>query len=201
MKKRDMMETVYGVAQAKKVSELLMFLDPKLHHMVKTIAYDLFWGFPELPLKEKSIITLCSLMVSHQYEQIEIHIHGFFHLGGTIGELIEMVFSIKENNINIPEEELLKVIHNLVEGMEISSKEKIKKNLTSREIAIIHVASASAAKNKMCLKESILQALSQGMEKLIPPIFIHQAIYCGFPLVMNSFGVFHEVLRDENSKG
>jgi len=48
---------------------------------VQEYVYDVIWAMPGIALKEKSLITVVSLIVSNRAEQLKVHLWGLFHQG------------------------------------------------------------------------------------------------------------------------
>src|SRR5581483_8403101 len=75
--KSHMMDELYGKEVADKVYNRLQELDPELNEVVQKIAYDHFWARPGLNIRDKSLVTVASLIAMGKEEQTKIHMNGF----------------------------------------------------------------------------------------------------------------------------
>ncbi len=81
-----MMQSLYG-EYTDEVLERLNFLEPELKELINDYAYENIWSRPGLSLRDKSLITIVSLVSQGKDEQLKIHIKGFLNSGGSIEEL------------------------------------------------------------------------------------------------------------------
>ncbi len=81
--KSKMMAALYGEAASDVVYDRCQALSPNFNKLIQELVYDVFWARPGLTLKEKSLITIISLIVHNKEEQLRIHLSGFFNLSGT----------------------------------------------------------------------------------------------------------------------
>lgn len=82
-----LMTSLYGKDYAQKVYERLEELDPELNQVIQGVAYDQFWSRDGLSIRDKSLITVASLIATGKAEQTRIHMTGFLNSGGSIDEL------------------------------------------------------------------------------------------------------------------
>lgn len=92
-KKSAQLQAMYG-ASTEAVFNRLEELDPKLNEFIQTFAYDQVWTLPPLSLREKSMITVASLVALGKPEQLQTHFLGFLNLGGSVEELRAMLIHL-----------------------------------------------------------------------------------------------------------
>ncbi|GEM_PF-1945564 len=216
-KKSKMMEELYGSKVSDRVYERLQELDPILNEEIQKIAYDHYWKLPGLSMRDKSLVTLVSLIVLHKEEQIRIHINGFINSGGTYEDIFNMLIYLAEPNnikasekgfealINVlierdePKENLKNFQNMFTENIKNISQNKKDMILNERDRHMITIASCVALGVQEEIKASIkcfLQKYPCSKDDL-RNIFIHQIVYCGFPTAMNAFSALKSVF-DEN---
>ncbi len=81
------LKDLYGEEFASQVNQRLEELDPELNFLIQSIPYDQFWSRPGLSTRDKSLATVSALIALGREEQIQIHMRGFLHSGGTEEEL------------------------------------------------------------------------------------------------------------------
>lgn len=80
--------------QAKELAERLEKDDPEVALLVEEVATDRIWSRKELPLREKSILTIAANVSLQRWDQVEVHMKSFLHLGGKKRELREMMIHL-----------------------------------------------------------------------------------------------------------
>jgi len=78
---------LYGDDYASELEQYLRDLHPDLNEAVQRLAYDGLWGRVGLSQRDKSLITVASLVALYRPEQLQLHIRGFLNSGGTVDEL------------------------------------------------------------------------------------------------------------------
>lgn len=78
---------LYGDEYASELEQYLIDLNPDLNEMVQRLAYDGLWGRTGLSRRDKSLITVASLVAQYRPEQLSLHIRGFLASGGSLDEL------------------------------------------------------------------------------------------------------------------
>lgn len=68
--------------------------NPPLARLIDEVALERIWGRPGLPLREKSLITMASQAALGRWDQVKMHMDSFLQLGGTEGELAELLFHL-----------------------------------------------------------------------------------------------------------
>ena len=217
--KSKMMVKLYGSKVSDRVYEQLQELYPILNEEIQKIAYDHYWKLPGLSMRDKSLVTLVSLIVLHKEEQTRIHINGFINSGGTKEDIFNMLTYLAEsNNIQSSEKGFEALIDVLIERDEpkeilkefqkkfVNNTKNINTNkkdviLNERDRYIIDVASCVALGQQEKTKTSIKIFLNESpcSKEDLKNIFIHQIVYCGFPSAMNGFSALKSVL-DENDE-
>lgn len=86
-----MMEKLYGKVISKIVYERCQTLGEDFNRRVQEYVYDVIWAKSGIALKEKSIITVVSLIVSNKAEQLKIHFWGLFHQGVGLDEVASLL--------------------------------------------------------------------------------------------------------------
>lgn len=89
----EVMKRLYG-DYAKDLDALLEGLDPEFNEIIKEFPYANIWSRPGLSLRERSMITISSLIAMGKEEQTEIHMKGFLNSGGSIEELRELIIHL-----------------------------------------------------------------------------------------------------------
>jgi len=92
LKRSKIMDVLYGEKTAEKVFERIEYLDHALNEEIQKIAYDHYWALPGISTRDKSLVTITSLMVMGKEEQTRIHLNGFLNSGGTINETMALLF-------------------------------------------------------------------------------------------------------------
>jgi len=78
---------LYGEDYAAELEQYLRDLHPDLSEAVQRLAYDGLWGRDGLSQRDKSLITVASLVALYRPEQLKLHIRGFLNSGGTVADL------------------------------------------------------------------------------------------------------------------
>ncbi len=198
------MDLLYGNARANLVWQRLEAIDPELNKEIQQIAYDHYWTRPGLSLKEKSLVTVMSLISFNKEEQTRIHLHGLIHLGTTLSELAFLMVHLKAKTSLVSAEKAIEACFDVLIERQYAENdiEQFKNllaikscNIQAREKWIIDSALASAAGNSTATRIAIKAALENGLSvNDLKCIFIHQIVYCGFPTAMNAFVVLQEAL-------
>lgn len=200
------MDLLYGNERANVVWQRLESIDAELNKEIQQIAYDHYWARPGLSLKEKSLVTVMSLITFNKEEQTRIHLHGLIHLGATLFELAFLMIHLRSKiSAASAEKAVQSCLDVLIERQYTENDIEQFKNLltaesytiTIREKGIIDTALAAAAGNNSMTKDAVKAALDNGLSvDDLKSIFIHQIVYCGFPTAMNAFVALQEVLRN-----
>jgi 4-carboxymuconolactone decarboxylase len=69
-------------------------IDPELASLIEEIPLERIWARPKLPLRDKSLITLASQIALERWDQVELHMRSFLHVGGSPGELREICYHL-----------------------------------------------------------------------------------------------------------
>ena len=198
------MDSLYGKEISEKVYDRLESIDAEFNAEIQTIAYDHYWALPGLSLKEKSLVTLTSLIALKKEEQSKIHFMGFLNSGGTFAEVIDLLLHLgKELDDNAKNY-----------GFEALKSCLIEKNSPEGVLNEVENSFFTLIKNPMpkaVLEESLIDLLRitltivsedcQRMEntfsiymmreignlEVIRHVLMQLIVYCGFPIVMNGF--------------
>mgnify|MGYP001613836545 CR=1 FL=1 len=204
----SMMQELYGSAMAKQVYDRLEKLDPELNDIIQKIAYDFFWSRAGLNIRDKSLVTVVSLVVLGKEEQTRIHINGFLNAGGTPQELLHALVQLSvaatPGSARSGAKALAEVLRTrgcsdsqvgllaslLDKGLQEASAEAIwsQDGLSARDKHLIEISACAAVGRQEAIKAAILRSLRGGVTREdIRGVLIHQIVYCGFPTAMNGF--------------
>jgi alkylhydroperoxidase/carboxymuconolactone decarboxylase family protein YurZ len=215
-----MMDTLYGTEVADKVYTRLQELDPVLNDVIQRVAYDHFWARPGLNIRDKSLVTVSSLIALGKEEQTRIHMNGFLNAGGTVEELkFALVYlstvaapeTAKKGKValldvlttrNIDQEQraqLSEALDDLFSRITTENEASATIALTMRDRDLINVTAAVAIGDQAKTKVAIERFLNNGgsLEEL-KNTMIHQIVYCGFPAAMNGFAALQEAMNPIN---
>lgn len=205
------MTTLYGAKNASDVYNRLEELDPQLNEEVQKIAYDHFWSRPGLSIRDKSLVTVASLVTMSKEEQLRIHLTGLLNSGGTVPEIREMLLIL---SLSVGADAALKGYQALSEVCKERSQadndptpfanavRTISESrdiwnlpaLTRRNKNIINVSSAVARGEQPSMLAAIRRFLDDGVDiDDLRNIMIHQIVYCGFPASMNGFAALQRI--------
>ena len=88
--KSKMMDELYGEELSQDIFEGFNTLDPMFNRKAQA-AYDNYWSLPGLSLRDKSLVTVASLVALGIEVQTKIHMHGFLYVDGTKEELVSIL--------------------------------------------------------------------------------------------------------------
>ncbi len=212
--KSDMLEALYGKDYADKVYNRLQELDPLLNEIIQRVAYDVFWAREGLSTRDKSLVTVVSLIALGKEEQIRIHINGFLGAGGSLQALQGMLIHLgavvgRESAMNglmglketlsargVEDTKIIQIINHVGANLNNLSTIKVWDNddLDLKDKNIVNVAAAVAIGKQAETRDAIWKYLVDGGDlDTLRNIFIHQIVYCGFPTAMNAFAALLEV--------
>lgn len=199
IKKSPMMIQLYGQDLSDAVYSRCQELGGEFNELVQRVVYDVFWARSGLTLKEKSLITVLSLIVLNKEEQLQIHLTGYFHQGGNPQEILQ-ILSYMKNSGYISSADKASAILNKVTGensvisanaQEIISSLNFNENLKGFIDLAARIALGDNAKTEACMRTLLKnQALSR---EQIQNVMLHQIVYCGFPCTMNGFAVLKKI--------
>lgn len=208
----DMMKHLYGKEVAGTVYNRLQNLDPDLNREIQRVAYDHYWARPGLSIRDKSFVTVVSLIALGKEEQIRIHLNGFLNAGGTAGMLADTLVHmgllvsptsarngltallevLNQRHVSV---ELIKEINTDVETR-LNELTKITEiGLSVRDDNILEVSTFVAVGDLTRLKTAMVKYFNFGGEmEDLKNVLIHQIVYCGFPSAMNGFAVLKDLI-------
>lgn len=93
MENPEIMHKLYG-SYVSELGEYLNDLDPEFANIIRSFPYETIWTRTGLTLKEKSMITISSLIAMGREDQTAIHMTGFLNSGGSINELKEIIIHL-----------------------------------------------------------------------------------------------------------
>ncbi len=204
-KKSPLMDELYGIEQSNQVYKMLENLDPELNKEVQEIAYEHYWARSGLVVRDKSLITLSSLISLGKEKQIRPHIVGFLNTGGTKEELINVLCFLNEfidknmirKAISIADE----VFNEQSEIQYYISAEDFNqtKAIECRDTHLAKIASSAAIgineNTKLSIKNYLIY--SNGKSDDVRNLLIHLIPYCGFPVSINGFNALKDALSNE----
>ncbi len=187
------MEKLYGKEHSEKVYDRLESLNHSFNRAVQDIAYDYFWALPGLSMREKSFITLVSLIVLQKEEQTKIHYYGFLHERRAKEELLALLRYLEQFvNIDFAKKLLEDVLNERDEKLpgDISA-------LNERDQEIAQLAATAALADKSKMQEVMVHYLKKYADahQKMECILMHQIVYCGFPVAMNGFAILQELTK------
>jgi alkylhydroperoxidase/carboxymuconolactone decarboxylase family protein YurZ len=188
--KSSIMTELYGNEISDTVYQRCEELSPEFNKIVQEIVYDIFWKKEGLPLLEKSIVTIISLIFFGKEEQLRIHLKGYFNLGGSADELSEIISYMKSSQYIHSSEKALNILK------EVSGKvDFINVLISHRHSAITELVSNIARGDNNLTTVCLIKILKENTLTIkdIENILLHQAIYCGFPCAMNGFAVLKKI--------
>lgn len=201
-----MMDRLYGEVISQGVYDRLQWLDPELNEIIQRVAYDFFWTREGLSVRDKSLVTVISLIALNKEEQTKIHMNGFLSAGGTPNDLMHLLLQIAGTLGGGPARNGLAVLREVLKQRQVEWSEG-----ENTELAIDHVASHPeeiAVHGGLSLRDKNLTSVvtavaigkisesTQAMVKFLKDggaledlrsTMIHQIVYCGFPVAMNGF--------------
>ena len=184
------MDQLYGEERSSKVYDRLETLNPAFNHAVQDIDYDYFWALPGLSIRDKSFITLISLIVLQKEEQTRIHYYGFLNAGGSKEILLALLDYLSTfADVTIARKALKEVLD---EQNEVISTEYSILDPADEDLA--HLAAVVALSRKEETKKAMKHYVEKYPDALkrIENILMHQIVYCGFPVAMNGFAILKE---------
>lgn len=205
-----LMDQLYGTELSQEVYLNLENLDSDLNKEVQEIAYEHYWSRPGLSIRDKSLVTVASLIALRKEKQTKPHMIGFMNTGGTVDKLTSvLLFLSKKLGLDYTEKAMVIYFDILKEkNMKDDSLQEIsmlfKKALNSditfsidRDIFIAKIASCAAIGNQEETEASIIQFLQYKEYDLndVRNILIHQIAYCGFPVAVNGFAALKSALE------
>lgn len=179
-----MMIQLYGKEKAQQVYDRCESLDPVFNQYVQMYIYDHVWADDSLSMREKSLATLVTLLVLAKEEQLQIHLIGFYYLGGTAMEIAQLLQFLQQHgylsDIDTEQAMIAKVEGGAGEGQ-----------LSEQELSFIQLAACIAKGDNAATQQALQQVQQQKRysEEQIRTLFRHQMIYCGCPCAMNGFAV------------
>lgn len=211
-KKSLLMDELYGIELSNQVYNNLEGLDSELNREVQEIAYEHYWARPGLPIRDKSLVTVVSLISLGKEKQIRPHIIGFLNTGGTNEELLNVLCflsksldsSLVRNGIKIAidvfteQDDMPPAIYEFQKIYENDIKNiKISENI---DTYLAGIASCAAIGNNENTKLSIQRYLVYSGQKIndVKNVLIHLIVYCGFPVAINGFNALKDVLTDHH---
>lgn len=205
-----LMDQLYGSKLSKEVFENLENLDADLNKEIQEIAYERYWARPGISIRDKSLVTVVSLIALRKEKQTKPHMIGFFNTGGTKEELISVLhFLSKTLGFQYVEKAVTICCDILKEnGVKEDSLKQIKisfqqennaddKFMINRDIFIANIASCAAIGNQDKTESSIMEFLQNNSSNTndVRNILIHQIIYCGFPVAVNGFAALKSAIE------
>lgn len=202
-KKSVMMDLLYGQELAATVYDRCQELNPHFNKLVQGYVYDTFWARPGLDIKEKSLVTVISLLTLKKAEQLQIHLKGFCHLDQKPDRMLQILEYMATAGYATAADVAIAAKSISMDFTPPCSPPKAlltKPPLTSllprhKKIIDLSVCVAVGDLDKLakCIHQLLDEkALSKGD---IENIMIHQIVYCGFPCAMNGFAVLKKTLE------
>ena len=197
------MDDLYGLELSSQLFKGLEALDVGLNQDIQLIAYDHHWALPGLSIRNKSLVTIVSLMITDFSEQLKGHLYVFIHvnkmeLNNTIMMLLKLLLKLTEQyeytekNIELVMQILKeKGLHSDLIATYRSQflQKKIDYVLSQNDIDIIEISASVASRNLNNIDQNILNYLNnhRGDDRQIRDILRHQSVYCGYPTAVNGF--------------
>lgn len=194
-----MMDKLYGEETATAVYDRCQELGENFNTLVQEYVYDIFWARPGLSLKEKSLVTIISLITLNKVEQLRIHVKGFLHQGGTGEDIRNIINHMEHSGYIASSHNVLNHLNAVIPSHQEQTYSN-KKSLSAKDIALIdlssHIALGNNQKTEACIRKLLKQQLLS--KDNIENTMLHQIIYCGFPCAMNGHAVLKNINDSEN---
>lgn len=205
-----LMDELYGTELSKQVYSNIENLDSDLNKEVQEIAYEHYWARPGLSIRDKSLITVASLIALRKEKQTKPHMIGFFNTGGTKEELISVLLFLTKKLDSKYTEKALAIYYDILKekGVNEESLKQFQLSLQSnsqiesssnRDSLIAHIAACAAIGDQEKTEFSIktyLQSITAANINDVRNTLIHLIAYCGFPVAINGFSALKKVLEE-----
>jgi alkylhydroperoxidase/carboxymuconolactone decarboxylase family protein YurZ len=89
----EMLRTFFG-ANGDSFAASIETSQPEFAKLVDEFGLQKIWSRKGLPLREKSLLTISSQAALGRWDQVEIHMKSFLHLGGTKEDLKEVLIHL-----------------------------------------------------------------------------------------------------------
>ena len=89
----EIMKQLFGDAVEEQIQEKET-ASPEVWKFVEDVAVDQIWSRKGLDLKQKSLVTISSQIALERWDQVELHMGSYLHLGGRVAELREVVIHL-----------------------------------------------------------------------------------------------------------
>lgn len=194
----NMMNIIYGEERAKKVKLQYNELSARLGELVEQVVYDTFWARAGLSFKDKSIITIISLIALNKKEQLQLHFDSYINLGGTFDHMAQCLARMAacEHVDSVNYHSSLSEFMGKAEfkSLNILNGSTV---LAARDKAIVDLTICIALGNQLETKNCLLELIESNPVSIdeIGNIMLHQIMYCGFPCAMNGFAVLRGVFE------
>lgn len=190
--KSKMMDKLYGETLANTVYARCQELGENFNDLVQNVVYDVFWAKPGLALKEKSLITVISLITLNKEEQLQIHLKGYFHQGGTTEDIANILTYMANAKYITSADKALSILNAVAnENNAKHHAAGISLNINSRDKGLIdlaaHIALGNNSQTEICMRILLENKILSAID--IENIMLHQIVYCGFPCAMNGYAV------------
>ncbi len=196
-----MVSTLYGEEEAQKVSARCHDIDPWFNHYVQTFVYDVLWQLPPLSLLEKSMTTLIALTTLNKEEQLTIHLKGFFHVGGTVKQFLDILNYMQNSQYIRNVDPALTILKSGITTEEIVWAPTTENSslLTSRDRALIDVGCVATLGDNSATQLRFSTILENNLlsKEDIGGVLRHIMVYTGCPCTMNGFAVLNEILESK----
>jgi alkylhydroperoxidase/carboxymuconolactone decarboxylase family protein YurZ len=195
-KKSEMMDALYGKTMSEVVYARCHELSPVFNKLVQEVVYDIFWRRKGVPLIQKSLVTIVTLIALEKEEQLRIHLSGYLHLGATPNQ-VRNIFSHMEKGGYIESADLSNAILNEIikENRENHHDDSLFL-VDDADKLIIDLTASVAIGDREKINKSIKQALSGGfLKEDIENMMLHEMMYCGLPCALLGFSVLRECVE------
>ncbi len=204
--KSPLLDELYGVELSNQVFHNLESLDSDLNKEVQEIAYEHYWAREGLSIREKSLITVSSLISLGREKQIKPHLIGFLNTGGTVDDILNIIIFF---NTRL-DKKLIRIVTNIVEdilkerSMDVLLTADLIDNskfIQNKDICLADIASCAALGVHEKTKTSIVDYLDKYNDNVeVKNLLIHLIPYCGFPVAINGFTALKDALATNGCK-
>ncbi len=213
-RRSSIMDELYGIEMSKKIFKRFEDLDTGLNADVQNSAYGYYWSLPGLSLRDKSLITNVSLIISGFNDQLRGHLYGFINVNGTdfkstITMLLSLLSHISENYSEERGRNGLSLLMGILTDEDLFDKDIVayssqlsqktpSYHLSENDFHLIEISAAVASRDFDKIDASILHWLKNhdANDHQIRNIMRHLAIYCGYPTVINGFSRLSKILEE-----
>lgn len=191
-----MMIQLYGAEEAKKVYDRCQAVDPWFNGYVQETIYNTIWALPPLTFIQKSLATVVTLATLKKEEQLQIHLKGFYFLGGTQEDLKNIFQFMLDRKYIASIDPLLFILKSVSHQSQSLSQEKF--IMDEKNKVIIDLTSLAVLGNNDHTKKYLEIIINRTLsEEEIRGVLRHIMIYYGCPCAMNGLALLTAIINEK----